>query len=326
MTSKDKELILKFSNDIPFGTKLDFLLCRDKRNRDFIKFYKELKKITDRFDIRFIQNKKNNLPCIQIGSNIWFYAIPLDQEIKPFMDAITLSLSDKQYPSYGDRLKKITMEAHLKIFIAQQCHFCPSVLAQIIPLVIACNKFIRLEIFDAMLFNEIADIYKVKSVPILFLDETFKWVGKINIDDIIQLIIDRDSDDPTELYLESLIQSNNAYKIADIVIEKNKIFSSFINLLIHDKWPIRLGAMVAFEYLAEKSPMISQKFLNPLWELFPKLDKQIKGDIISIFGMIEGTCSIDKLNIILNTEDDSELRESAEETINLLIEKGSKNG
>ncbi len=82
----------------------------------------------------------------------------------------------------------------------------------------------------------------------------------------------------------SLLKEGNADQVAEMMLDHNRIFPAFINTLIHEKWPVRLGAMVAFEYIAEKNKSLASRIINPLWEQFQNVEDRIKGDIIYILG------------------------------------------
>jgi hypothetical protein len=66
----------------------------------------------------------------------------------------------------------------------------------------------------------------------------------------------------------------------------DQIFPAFYDVLTHDKWPVRLGAMVAMEEIISRSPALAARTLKPPWKRFDGVSDQIKGDVLYIFGGI----------------------------------------
>jgi hypothetical protein len=73
----------------------------------------------------------------------------------------------------------------------------------------------------------------------------------VDAGELVTMMLDRD---PTSLgadALRGMIEDGNAEGVARMMAERGQIFTSFVDLLIHPRWSVRLGAMVSFESLVE---------------------------------------------------------------------------
>ena len=95
------------------------------------------------------------------------------------------------------------------------------------------------------------------------------------------------------------------------------VFPALVDLLVHPKWPVRLGAMVTMETIAAEKPALAQKMVARLWDRFDAADEKVKGDILYLVGEIDTGDSIERIQDILNrkTDYDAEIIEAAEEAL-----------
>ena len=106
-----------------------------------------------------------------------------------------------------------------------------------------------------------------------------------------------------------------------MMLEKTKIFPAFYEVLVHRKWPVRLGAMVVMDELIEKNPDLALQSLEPLCERFYKVDNRVKGDLLYVFGEMQQKEIIPWLETIINGDDDAEVKEAAREALDKLKQK-----
>ena len=98
-----------------------------------------------------------------------------------------------------------------------------------------------------------------------------------------------------------------------MMLEAEKLFPAFYDVLTHDKWPIRLGAMVVIEEIADKNPDLAAEALSPLWDRFHEASVEIQGDILHVFGEIGDPRSVSWLETVLSGNFDREVKEAAKE-------------
>jgi HEAT repeat protein len=103
-----------------------------------------------------------------------------------------------------------------------------------------------------------------------------------------------------------------------MMADNGTVFPAFLELLIHEKWSVRLGAMVSFEHLAEMSMELSSRIIASLWDRFPDLDDQIRGDVLYLMGESRNPEATPILKSVLDGDYSSELKEAAQEAMESL--------
>jgi HEAT repeat protein len=106
---------------------------------------------------------------------------------------------------------------------------------------------------------------------------------------------------------------------------RNCLFPALFELLTHPKWPVRLGAMVVMETLAETDPALASGAVAPLLGAFEGLDTQAKGDVLYVLGE---TGDADVLPFIEKTAEDAagELKSAAEDAIDRIRRRTANPG
>jgi len=94
-----------------------------------------------------------------------------------------------------------------------------------------------------------------------------------------------------------------------------EIFPAFYEVLVHPKWPVRLGAMVVMKELIEKNLDLALQTLEPLRELFYNVDNRVKGDLLYVFGEMQQKEIMPWLETVINGDDDAEVKEAAREAL-----------
>ena len=100
-----------------------------------------------------------------------------------------------------------------------------------------------------------------------------------------------------------------------MMLESNQLIPAFYDVLTHNKWPIRLGAMVVMEEIAETNPDLAAEALSPLWGRFHQVSAQIQGDILHVFGEIGDRRAVLWLEAVLAGKFDPEVKEAAQDAI-----------
>jgi len=192
MTSQEEKTIKRWNDGLSGKIEIDLILTEDEKSTGFREFCDKLSNLASKLSINQIKDDENQVPAIKVGGSIYYHAIPLEAELEPFLEALTL-LDGNSFKLTGEvrnRLDKVKIPAELKLYIAKQCPFCPKSVKQLIPLTFA-NKLIKLEIIDGTLFPEIAELDNIRSAPTLLLDENFRWTGTTNLNEIVEIIVNR---------------------------------------------------------------------------------------------------------------------------------------
>jgi hypothetical protein len=164
-----------------------------------------------------------------------------------------------------------------------QCPHCPEVVNTIFPLAVFSDK-ISLHIIDGTLFPETAQKAKVLSAPCLILDNGFRWTGAVTAEEILSMITRRDVSRLSAHTLRTILEHRDADWISREMAQADTLFQGFVQLLYHDTWSVRLGAMVVVESLVEKKPELALKLCSPLIQAFDHSDISVQGDIFYALG------------------------------------------
>jgi glutaredoxin len=322
MTPQEEKQIRKWNSELSDDIQISLLVTEDKRSMEFIDFSENLNCLAPKIRIVKEEGEPTGAPAIQIGHALRYHAIPLGTELEPFLEAV--SILDKKVPripeSIQDRLEKIKLPTALRLYVSQQCPFCPMTARQMIPLC-AANEFIELTIIDCTLFPEMAQSNRIQSVPTVLLDEQFRWTGSFRLEELVEIITKRDPAKLGTSYLETMLREGNAAQLAEMMLDKENIFPAFHDLLIHEKWPVRLGAMVALEEIAGRNLELAAQVIDPLWERFHHAEDPVKGDIIYILGESGDHRIAPRLEIILSGQYHTEVKEAAKEALEKIAER-----
>lgn len=255
-------------------------------------------------------------PQIVIGKGLRYQTVPAGHELPPFLDALAEFGSDISVEALPANvpLNKEKLPATLTLFIAPQCGFCPAVVRQLIPLPLVDDQ-IQLIIIDGTLFPEMSEKHNIEAVPTLLLDEAFRWTGAVPLEEIISTINTRNPASLGSASLENILKEGQAGHLATMMLETQKIFPAFYELLIHPKWHIRLGAMVVMEEIADKNAAMASEVIDFLWDRFNQLTDQVKGDILYIFGVSRNRRTAAWLDEVLAGNYHEEIKEAAREAL-----------
>ena len=318
MTPEEEKSIEKWGQTLEHDLHIILVLTEDKRSEVFKNFTDSLTHICPKIRVKTEQSDATNAPEIRID-NIRYHAIPLDKELDPFLNLLSdREACSQQLPlSIRERVDQIRIPALLKIYITPQCPFCPATVRQLIFLASA-NDLIRLYIIDGFLFREMAEADNIRSAPTVLLDGQFLWSGSIQMSEMVDIILNRDASQLSTSSLLSMIEDGNATKIAEMMVNIGCIFPAFMELLVHEKWPVRLGAMVAFETVATMDNQLLLQVIPFLWERFSQVDDAVKGDILYLYGQSKNEKVVPKLKSVVMGPFSDDVKEAAAEALEAL--------
>jgi glutaredoxin len=315
LDSQDQLIIQKWHETLVGEIMLTLLVTEDSRSEAFALFCDQLSGLASQVHITKKKSDSAQKPAIQVDPNIRYHAIPGGKELPPFLEMLTLlDTQSDAGGSFNKAVKEVTVPAELELFIASGCGFCPRVVRQVTPLAIA-NEMIRLAVIDASLFHEKSQSDGIRSVPTVVLDGEYRWTAAVQPEDIIEMLVNRDPAHLSASALRNIIEEGNAARVAGLMLDRGLIFPSFFDLLAHEKWPVRLGAIVALETVIEKDSDIAAQVVDPLLERFPLVDDQVKGDILYILGETGDQNTTSQLENVFKNSSNPELQETAREAV-----------
>lgn len=321
MTPNEEKLIRRLNQKISHPVKLTLFETEHEKNTEYTMFCEKLSRLVPKIQFEKSDGEPQGAPMIGIGNGIRYQAIPTGTELEPFLEALAFdTFSEISIPdSLKNRVRRIKIPAVLKIYVAPQCKFCPQMVRQLL-LLPKANQNIKLIIIDCTQFPELMPQYKIRSVPTLFLDDQLRWTGSVNLDELIGLMKDRDPGLLGPSSLEMILKEGNAARLARMMLDENRIFPAFYDVLTDDKWSVRLGAMVVMEEIISKHPDLATQTITPLWERFEAVSDQVKGDILYVFGKIGRPQVVPMLEFVLAGVFDKEVKEAADEALQQIRE------
>jgi glutaredoxin len=315
-TAFEEKQILKLNDQLSRDITIGLVDSEHAHYKAFKEFCDHLNHLVPGIKITKDGDTPQDSPQVVIGDRLRFQTVPAGHELQPFLEALTVFSSES--PAIADparsMLKKEKLPATLTLFIAPRCTFCPTVVRQLFPLPLVDEK-IQLIIIDGTLFPETAQKHKIQAVPTILLDEQFRWTGSVPLEEIINTINTRDAASLGAASLENILKEGRASHLATLMLDDEKVFPAFYELLIHDKWPVRLGAMVVMEEIADKNPAMASEVIDYLWNRFHQLPDQVKGDILYMFGEIRDSRAVLWLDEVLAGNFNEEVKEAAKEAI-----------
>lgn len=323
MSPHEEREIIRWSDGLVPGAEIVQVRGDDPRTADFDSFCGELARLAPRLAIRKERaDAPETPPAIRIGRGVEYLLIPLGPQLKPFLDAVAMGAGEA--PSLDEAIRTtlsaVRLPAALKLYVAPGCPHCPTAVREMLPLPFADDR-IRLSVIDGALFSEMAEADAISGAPTLILEGGFRWTGTIRPAEVAAVLADRDPARLTAETLEGIVQDGKAESVAAMMRERGELFTAFLDLLTHEKWPTRLGAMVAMEHLAEDAPELAAEAVDPLWERFGDLDERVRGDMLYLFGEIGGPGTRRRLESVLKGPGGEEMKEAAREAIVRLAER-----
>ncbi len=256
-------------------------------------------------------------PAIFIPPGLRYLAVPEGPEFGPFLDALQLAAAPEA-PGRAEAVQALSdlkTPADLKIFITPGCPHCPHTVQTLLPLAFVSDR-VQVWVIDGSLFPELARTHGVQSAPTVLLDDRFRWTGAVSFSELLQMVKKRDPAHLSAKALEGLIQAGKAGEVAEMMGSARQVFPAFLTLLTHEKWPTRLGAMVAAEGLMESAPQLAdQGLVKPLVQRFDQLSEPVQGDILYLLGRSGNPKVAAFLEKVRQQSQSPELKEAAAEAL-----------
>ena len=314
MKAEEEKQIFQFNSQLSRDIQLRLVKTRNESGRNIEDFCTALQQTAPKVHI-IHEKEDSDIPTeLRIHPRIRYRSVPLGRELGPFLKTLMWSFDIQTPPSAPPLLSDLALPAELKLYVSAHCPFCPGIVESLIPLALS-SIWVRLTVTDAGLFMDEARKDHIQSVPTLVMDSQFRWTGTVSILEVIDVMIHRDPSRLESDTLMNMIADGNAGLLAQMMLEKGMIFPALLDLLVHPKWPVRLGAMVALETVAAEKPALAQKMAAPLWDRFDVVDDKVKGDILYLVGEIDTGASLGRIQDILNrkADYDVEIIEAADE-------------
>lgn len=282
LNARDSEVLKAWNAELIGRVALKRLVSKDERNGRFEAFCEELHANASKVDVVAATGKEDEPPGLALeGLDVVWHAIPYGPELPPFLEALSL-ISRLPVDGPSEAAAASRGSAWLKVFVAPSCPFCPNAVRELIPLFVKGS--VRCSIIDAQLFPEMAASHGIKSVPIAILNGAYRWTGETLASDVMAILEDPALILSSPEALERMIKEGQAGNVARMILEKNETPSTFLDLLRHPEWSVRLGALVVMEEIADANMALARVALDQLWGSFADQDAAVRGDIAYLIG------------------------------------------
>ena len=295
---------------------MELLHTGDPKSAQLEAFCDRLAALAPRLEVRRKKMDTDDPPAIGVLPNLRYHGVPEANELTPFLEMVSMAAGNVagDTPSPPSGLAEMELPARLLLYVAPGCTHCPAMVRRMAPLTVGTEK-VRLAIMDASLFQETAEADRIRSVPTLILDGNYRFNGVVPLEDVMQMLISRDPADLSPSALLGLIEEGNAGKVAELMVTHRMVFPALIDLLTDEKWPRRLGAMVALESAAEIDLALAQTAAPLLVDRLDTVSDAVRGDIVYLLGEIGSPEIAPILEAIVNSASSAELAETAAEAL-----------
>lgn len=316
---RDRDMILAWKDLLGAPIILNLYRTSDERSKEIAGFCEILKELLP--DVRIVpeQGADSALPSFAIGERWRFWAVPVGNELGPFLELLAMQARGRADLSNETQktLEKVRLAANFKVFVTPSCPFCPEVVRQVqqFPLV---RPNINVDIIDGSLFPELAQQQGVRSAPTVILGDQFRWSGSIVLPELLNALVHRD---PTRLSADeilSIIKEGQAVHLASLMLQENLIFPAYLELLRHPNWSERLGAIVVLEHLAEENQQLAKTACAQILDYLETAEGPVKGDLIYLVGLAGCGEALNFLKQLLAVEQSADTREVLLEALDKL--------
>ncbi len=303
LSPSDRNLISRHGGILTNPEKIRLVKSDDDAGVQLDAFCTQLEQLIPEISVKREMAADNEPSGIHVSQNLHFRMVPRGQYLELFLLSLFGSdtLAGQEMGVDVDGLEKsISLPAMFTMYVTENCPFCSIIVPKGLFLAGAAPSRVDMTIIDAMMFPAMAEQNRIRSVPTTIMDGMFRWSGDFDLDEVIETVSSRD---PMKLGYETLkkiISDGDAEGVADLMDRFNEVIPAYIDLLIAEKWPERLGAMVAFEYLTEKNRDVAKQVIDILWGRFDSLEPAIMGDVLHLVGVFNQPDQSPRLQAVLS--------------------------
>ena len=252
--------------------------------------------------------------------NIHYLAAPEGHEFKPFLNALIWlgRAGEPPIATLREDLDSLTDRSQVMILIADTCTYCPHVVESVLALAVH-QPLITATVVDAIQFGDLAERFKVKSVPTTIINDNRTVVGQVGINQLVDQLLDSQGPESLTADLDSMIQSGRAEAAAVLLCGSNKP-RAILPLYVSKEFSKRIGALVTIEEALAIDPRILDPMLDDLIDLLSHEDVGLRGDTAELLGKIGNPAAIPALKKTLE-DPDPDVREAAAEALEAMEEK-----
>jgi len=244
------------------------------------------------------------LPCLTIAhrglGRIHYHALPEGPEASPFLEAVlgpSRGVTDAG-ESWAERLFALDRPAELLVFVGATCPHCPGAVRSANRIALA-SPLVTVSILDVEMHAELANRFRVRSVPLTLLDGDLAIAGVLRPAELAARILSRDGEGYGSDLLLSLVEQGR-FEEATARIRAAPGAAHFAALWRGSGTSLRIGLMMAAEEALEADREALDGLAPRLVPILSTEDAALRGDTADLIGRIGHPVATDELRAMLD--------------------------
>ncbi len=314
LTQAEIEKIGRICKDL--RDEVEIVVVPNENWKDFEDFARILSEACDKISYRVEDREGLYKPAMILKKgdreNIIYNAIPLKEELEPFLKTL-ITLSN------GVQMKEVKdLEGEIKVFVMPICPHCAKVVETVNSFAVA-NPKIKSNVIDVSRFPDLMQKFGITSAPTTIINGEIKLTGYISKDELLEWLR-RASGDYKKEYFVTLLNERRLDEIKEIIAKNPEDIRVLAELLAHEEFLVRFGAMVVIEQIAKENPKVIKIAKDVIRKLLKHEDFRIREDIAMLLGSIGDESDIEFLEELAKDESE-EVKDSALEAIEEIRKK-----
>jgi hypothetical protein len=251
------------------------------------------------------------------GGPIRYLALPVGQEQAPFIEMLTAGIPGNLHVSDNVKsgIRGVKSPVDITVFITSSCPNCPNAVRAANQLAVL-SEMVTVTIIDVEVFPHLGERYKVRSVPMIVIDDELLINQVIPIQELADKILSRGADSFSEAAFFSLVNTGNIDRAANRLLEGGQA-DYFLSAWRKSSLSTRIALQMVATEAMEKDPAVLHGIVQELIVELNSKDDSLKGDTADLLGMIGHADAKEPLEALLQ-DDNPDIVEIAEDALDNL--------
>jgi hypothetical protein len=250
--------------------------------------------------------------------NLTYLSAPEGAEAQPVLELLNGLLTAN--PTVNSRKAAVDQPADLQVFIAAGCPSCPHAVRAAAMIAVG-NPQVSLSVVDAVEFPELAERWRVKSVPMTIIDDEVALNGVVSVMQLRRVLRERQGPDHERRMLEGLLEAGR-FEDAGAECGSGRLRDAFAVLWRRSTFEQRIRLMLVAEHALEYDSSCLLELAPSLLPALRSDDRALCGDTADLLGKIGNDCAEKELRR-LQADPDPEIREAADDALAHLTARDS---
>jgi len=236
-----------------------------------------------------------NGPALSLAAEgrgrVRYRAMPEEREAEVFVDLV-LAMADRE--GVAPKTLDLASPAEILVFVSPFCPHCARTVRSACEAALA-NAHVTVEIVDATRFPDLAERYRVKSVPVTILDGGESLSGAQSTRDLTERLLTRGSPERETAAFASMVEAGRFPDLVARVLDGDGV-RWFAAVWLGSTLQIRMGLMVAAEMILERAPDALDGLVEPILPALDEHEPGPRGDTADLLGKIAHPAATEALH------------------------------